>query len=310
MTLQYELEEYETIKNDGFAYDLSENTITIVNELAEQVGAPSYNKTPVFENKEYKKRKYNGNLTGEDWDAFRNFKATEIASSSGINKYFDDIRFSLNKMTENTYDSVRDEIIELLKNMMEEKYDDDAYNNVGKSIFDMASSNKFYSDIYAKLYSDIMKEFDMFKDIFNTNLKQFMELFKNIEVADNDNVDYNKLCEINKQNDKRRALSLFFVNLMNYGVITEDNIIEIIDELQNKIIDCADKNGFTASVEELSENIFIIVTNVKDRLNDHIVWTTIVNRIVNITEMSSSEKPSINNKVIFKHMDLMDILES
>ena len=124
MTLQYELEEYETIKNDGFAYELSENTVNMVNKLAEQVGAPTYNKTPVFENKEYKKRKTNGNLTGEDWDAFRNFKATEISSSTGINKYFDNIRFSLNKMTENTYDSVRNEIINLLKNMMEEKYDD------------------------------------------------------------------------------------------------------------------------------------------------------------------------------------------
>ena len=86
MTLQYDIEQYEDIKNGGFAYDLSEDTITIVNQLAEQVGAPSYNKTPVFENKEYKKRKYNGNLTGEDWEAFRNFKATEIATSSGINK--------------------------------------------------------------------------------------------------------------------------------------------------------------------------------------------------------------------------------
>jgi|TARA_Y100000592_G_C5462878_1_gene314937 hypothetical protein len=309
MTLQYDIEQYEDIKNGGFAYDLSEDTITIVNQLAEQVGAPSYNKTPVFENKEYKKRKYNGNLTGEDWEAFRNFKATEIATSSGINKYFDDIRYSLNKMTENTYEQVKDEIVALLKNMMEEKYEDKAYNDIGKSIFDMASSNKFYSDIYAKLYSDIMKEFVMFKEIFASNLTQFMELFKNIEVADGDNEDYNRLCEINKQNDKRRALSLFFVNLMNYGVITEDSIIEIIDELQNKIIDCADKQGFTTSNEELSENIFIIVTNVKDRLHDHIVWTTIVNRIVNITEMSTTEKPSINNKIIFKHMDLMDILE-
>ena len=54
MTLQYDIEQYEDIKNGGFAYDLSEDTITIVNQLAEQVGAPSYNKTPVFENKEYK----------------------------------------------------------------------------------------------------------------------------------------------------------------------------------------------------------------------------------------------------------------
>ena len=306
----HEIEDFEKIKNDGFACELSQDTINVVNQLAEQVGAPTYNKTPVFENKEYKKRKHNGNLTSEDWEAFRNFKATEIAASSGIDKYFDNIRFSLNKMTESTYDSVRDEIVVLLKNMMNENYEQEAYHNVGKSIFDMASSNKFYSDIYAKLYSDIMKEFDMFKEIFDNNLKHFMELFKNIEVVEGDSDDYNKLCEVNKQNDKRRALSLFFVNLMNYEVISEDNIIEIIDELQNKIIDYAEQEGNAPCIEELSENIFIIVTNVKERLNDHIVWTTIVNRIVNITEMESNEKPSITNKIIFKHMDLLDILES
>ena len=308
MTLQYDIEKYEEIKNEGFSIELPEYTINIVNQLAEQVGAPTYNKTPVFENREYKKKKNNLQLTSDDWEAFRNFKATEIATSSGINKYFDDVRFALNKMTETTYVSVKDEIIQILRKMMDENYDNDAYSNVGKSIFDMASSNKFYSDIYAKLYSDIMQEFEMFKGIFDDNLKQFMTLFKDIQSA-GDDADYNKLCEVNKQNDNRRALSLFFVNLMNYGVISEDNIIDIVDELQNNIISCSNKEGETDSVQELTENMFIIISHVKDKLNDHVVWPTIVNRIVSITELSAKERPSINNKIIFKHMDLLDILE-
>ena len=283
---------------------MSQDTINVVNQLAEQVGAPTYNKTPVFENKEYKKRKHNGNLTSEDWEAFRNFKATEIAASSGIDKYFDNIRFSLNKMTESTYDSVRDEIVVLLKNMMNENYEQEAYHNVGKSIFDMASINKFYSDIYAKLYSDIMKEFDMFKEIFDNNLKHFMELFKNIEVVEGDSDDYNKLCEVNKQNDKRRALSLFFVNLMNYEVISEDNIIEIIDELQNKIIDYAEQEGNAPCIEELRKH-FHYHDKCKRTLNDHIVWTAIVNRIVNITEMES-RSPALLTRP-YSYMDLLDM---
>ena len=61
MTLQYDIEKYEEIKNEGFSIELPEYTINIVNQLAEQVGAPTYNKTPVFENREYKKKKNNKN---------------------------------------------------------------------------------------------------------------------------------------------------------------------------------------------------------------------------------------------------------
>ena len=45
MTLQYDIEKYEEIKNEGFSIELPEYTINIVNQLAEQVGAPTYNKT-------------------------------------------------------------------------------------------------------------------------------------------------------------------------------------------------------------------------------------------------------------------------
>ena len=152
-----------------------------------------------------------------------------------------------------------------------------------------------------------MQEFEMFKGIFDDNLKQFMTLLKTSKVQETTQIIIS--CKVNKQNDNRRALSLFFVNLMNYGVISEDNIIDIVDELQNNIISCSNKEGETDSVQELTENMFIIISHVKDKLNDHVVWPTIVNRIVSITELSAKERPSINNKIIFKHMDLLDILE-
>ena len=72
---------------------LPDKTIDMINSLAEQVGAPSYVKTPQF-NKDRKKRKENGN---DEWSVIRSFKATEIVShTSDIDKTIDNIRMSIN----------------------------------------------------------------------------------------------------------------------------------------------------------------------------------------------------------------------
>ena len=54
----YDLGDFEKIINQGFVCGLPEETIDIISLLAEEVGAPSYVKTPVFEKREvYRKKK-------------------------------------------------------------------------------------------------------------------------------------------------------------------------------------------------------------------------------------------------------------
>ena len=47
----YDLNDSQRIKDDGFDLVLDELTLLTINTLAQRVGAPSYQKTPVFKKK-------------------------------------------------------------------------------------------------------------------------------------------------------------------------------------------------------------------------------------------------------------------
>ena len=92
---------------------LPQEAIDMITSLADQVGAPTYVKTPQF-NKDRKKRKENGN---EEWAVLRNFKATEIVNhASDVDKTIDTIRMAINKMTDETKEARIKEIKQNLLN--------------------------------------------------------------------------------------------------------------------------------------------------------------------------------------------------
>ena len=93
---------------------------------------------------------------------------------------------------------------------------------------------------------------------------------------------------------------------MKLKVIPVSSIVEIIlgvqDYLHTLYVDEANK----AIVDELSEVIFILVTNAHDELSSSNDWVTIHENILNITSLKVSDKEGLTNKSIFKHMDIVD----
>ena len=72
----YSFDDFNRIQKFGIINEFHSDTIQIINDLAKKVGAPNYNKTPVF-----KKRNRNinkNNLTMKDWENIRNFKVTTL----------------------------------------------------------------------------------------------------------------------------------------------------------------------------------------------------------------------------------------
>ena len=82
---------------------LSDKTIEIINNLAQHVGAPEYQRTPIFKKEDkFKRRPNTQSTTIEDWEAMRNFKPTVLAKSEeDIDKEINEIRILLNKITNN-----------------------------------------------------------------------------------------------------------------------------------------------------------------------------------------------------------------
>jgi hypothetical protein len=265
-----------------------------------------------------------------EWEALRRFKATVFEKKQGIDSSIDQIRKSLNKMTDKTYDTLIiqivgeiDKIISLSCKdrepeetpeieMTEELMGD--LKRIGNSIFDIASGNGFYSKMYANLYNELMGKYDFMRVIFDKNVDEMNGIFKNIEYCD-PSVDYDKFCDNNKKNEKRRSLSLFYIHLMNLGIITTSKMLGIIRELQDTIISLIDEQGKQSIVEELSEIVFIMVKNSINNKKSSVyesmplLWTPIIDNIRSLSTMKAKAKPSISSKTIFKHLDILDLFE-
>ena len=339
ITKQYSITDYDDITNAGFICNLSQETLDIISKLSEQVGAPTYIKTPIFLKKEnrsviglgssssssggvsiggggnFKKTKNKpSEITDDDWEAIRAFQTTQKHVSEGIQKNVDNIRGYLNKITDANEEAMIKDIKAEISQLIEHDTSHENMMKIGYSIFNIASSNSFYSALYARLFKALMNDYDIFKKIFEDNFKEFMNLFETIEFVD-PKKNYDKFCEYTKTNDKRRAMSLFVVNLMINHIISEDEIIEIIKQLQALISNYIIKPEKSNEVEELTENLSIIVTKSKDYLGKGetlSAWESIIKNVefVTILKPKMKEYPSITNKTIFKHMDLFEEISS
>lgn len=317
---RYSVQDIENIIFNGITFKLPDDTIKIMTELASQVGATDYIKTPQFPKKisehlnqtgnkslNFSKNKHkNIEIKDEDWDAIRNFQATEIKKKEGIDANIDAIRKHLNKLTEKNYDKLFSQIKDEI-NCLSDNASSSEFEKIGDAVFGIASGNAFYSNVYAKLYKNLMEQFDFMKIILESRLNTFLDLFTTIEYCSpNDN--YDKFCENNKTNEKRRALTTFYVNLMKEGVIEKDNMINIINHIQTLMFEKINQSGNKEIVDEMSENMHILVVNSHSVLNEHSDWDDIVSNIETISKYKVKEYPSITTKTVFKFMDILDEL--
>jgi hypothetical protein len=248
-------------------------------------------------------------LNNDEWEKIRSFQTTKIEQKVGIDAQIDLLRSNLNKMTDKNYMDIKNKIIDGIENMMKDIMDNDEMIKLGTIIFEIASTNRFYSKIYADLYTDLINKFQIMEDIFKTNFNNYINLFDIIEYVE-PNVDYTKFCKINKDNEKRKALSAFFVNLMKNGVISKKQIINIIRNLMNKICIFIDEDNKKNEVDEITENLAILYK--KELFNEDTNYDLIDNKTIpeiiqKIAHSKCKNHLSLTNKSLFKFMDLIDM---
>jgi len=289
--LCYTYKDFKEIENKSTINELNQSSINVINAISKKVGAPTYRKTPVFRKK--KQDISNG--------SFKKTKLYNKLDEDEIN--CDKIRELLNKLTKTNYDIISNEIITNITHFIYSR-NEIILLSIGNSIFDISSVNKFWVKLYAKLYNDLIVKFPIMKNICTKNFQSFMNVFNDIQIGDEEN--YDKFCKINKINDKRRSLSLFYTNLYNFNILSNDDMFVILEQLINKMFNYIESKN-TNILEEIFENINIILKNIgtniskeKEKYNNMIEKTMEIYNIIN--------DKKISKKITFKMLDSFEDL--
>jgi hypothetical protein len=313
---QYDLRHFPTANQINVNKFLAQNVIDIINNLASLVGAPSYQKTPVFKHarsRNTRPPRQRQVISGADWAEIRNFKTTELTKKEeGVDKDIDELRGLLNKLTSNNYDDMEKNIMKSLTTIIGKNCKEEDLEKIGEAIFEIGSINKFWSALYAKLYKTILGTFPAMNEIYKKNFNNFLSLFNNIRYISAEE-DYDEFCKVNKENEKRRSIGSFFVHLMNNEVIEEVAIFELIKQLKETMLSFMDMENKKEEVAEFAENIVILINGGKERLEASKLdvpfgWDECEEFIEDMTKRKISNHLSLSNKVVFKFMDLEEEL--
>jgi len=304
----YNLNDYDYYNTVSIEYQLSQNIKSLLEDITSKVSSPSYNRTPTFKRNDknnYRNKKNNE----EQWNYARNFTVTKKIEVEGVEVVLNDVRGELNKLVDKNYDVQKGKIIDLLHKLFnEEKFNDNEKGKVCMFIFDVASSNKFYSELYATLYKEISQEVPGMMDIFMKSLDSFMTLFETIESCD-PSKDYTLFCEITKKNDERKSLATFIGHLINKDVISSSYLINIVKKIINLFNEYIHEENKLLELQELGEILYIFVEVSKVILTQSEEWDFILTHIKEISTIEIKKFKSMNFKIKFKHMDLLDLIK-
>jgi hypothetical protein len=252
----------------------------------------------------------NLNTMMEDWNAIRNFKATNIVKAVGFEKELNVIRCLLNKLSAKNYETQKVEILKKVKDII--NVDDDNTNDettntlkVANMIFDIASANRFMSELYADMYVELVGECETFGDILEGLLKKYRETINNISYAD-PNEDYDKFCDYNKENELRRANTAFIMNLTKRDMISRKEVMNVICELQELTVKFINEENRKNEVDEIAENMFLFYTMGNEFISNEQLWSTrIMPFIESFSKKKAKEYKSLTSRSVFRYMDMI-----
>ena len=244
------------------------------------------------------------------------FTATKFKPKTGTEVNTDAVRVLLNKLTNKNYFTMIELITAEIDNIAQTDSDSEcnigitSKQKIGEIIFEIASSNRFYSETYAELFCELIKQYPTYNDILQTNIDIFIEMFSTIKFVD-PNEDYDLFCQNNKLNEKRKALAAFFVNLMNNGLVHIDVIAGILNTLLSQVFSGMMDADKKSENDEIFETVSILFKSVVEHRSAPTLsvgdFDTAVDFIKHVTTVQTKTTPGISNKSIFKCMDMLGI---
>jgi hypothetical protein len=330
---KYTLDQVNAILFAGFDYTISEDTINMLNFLTTQIGSNAFITSNTYQKKEkivisdsdqgfkMDKRKKKGNKSmevfTEDWDTIRSFQATKFEQKNGIDALIEKLKLSMSKLTKDKYLLIKEQIMEVLNEISELQPDTDILTEtIGNIMFDIVLSNKTLLKLYSELYTDLIGNYLWLRQSIDNYFIKYIDLFKDMIYFDPD-IDYDKFCDMNVINEKRKLTSQLFIYLALNGCLSKNTLYEYLVLLLKMMSEYIYQPNKKFEVDEITENIAIlfnkdIIRFVEDS-DDYdedlyiINGLSIMELITVFAKSKAKDYKSLSNKAIFKCMDLVEM---
>lgn len=316
--MYYTLEEISVLIEKK-VHELNEETNSILELLKNEVASyvvindDKPNKKYIEKTMEQKSRYKKGVPTMKEealegrWDKQPVFKPMKKEEKVGIEKNVDDIRILLNKISDKNYETNKEAIIKKIRECLEENEENsNDIKRVVTVLFEIAKSNKFYSEIYAKLYKELIDNFPFFNEMIEPFINQFMESLNKLVYVDSSK-DYDGFCNYNKMNENRRASMAFIVNLMKNNVDISMDILDIVKHFQELAIKYIEEENRVNEVDEITEVLNIVIIMIYEKYKKEEKWLEEIEPKIKMFSMYKiKEKPSLSSRSIFKYKDIYD----
>lgn len=310
---------YEYIKNqiDSQSYVLEESALNIIEELMKELNLSNMKDIPLkrsersFDRSNRNKKRGRGisKVSPGDidtWEAIRNFKPTVMAEVTDLEKDLNEIRSQLNKITKQNFQSMKESIMDKVCTLYRSlDANEEHQKKVMDTIFEICTSHKFLSDVYADIYVELIGHIECFGELLDDCIEKYKTSLSTIQYKDPDD-DYDGFCEFNKTNEKRKSMAIFIVNVMKHDMISKNEVLSLIKELHDTSCNYIEIENKYHEVEEITENVFLLVTHSKPLLSGDESWESIIYpSIQNFTKLKPKEHVSLSSRALFKYMDML-----
>lgn len=302
----YSIEQFTDIASNLHKHVLTEDVLSVYDKLLKELNINTRIVEHEQKDKRYKRPKNNKQELLTSGKVVE-FKPKETVEKTDYEKIMVNIRGSLNKLSLKNYDTQS----ELLKSYLDEisGLNDESYlMECSSYLFDVASKNKFYSELYANLYIELSNIYPIFEERKEQFIVDCMDSLDTIIYVD-ESQDYEGFCKNNKQNDIRRSMNTFLINLYKKNQCNIQCILKMITAILDKIDEKKTSASETHIIEELTENLFLFISELIGELKEHTSWDAILNQITEYTKIKVSDYPGLTTRIKFKFMDMMDIVK-
>lgn len=312
--LTYNTEQYAEIAFNINGYALPSHVITSITSLVEMlnvnvsIATTSTMKSPTNATRTVRRPKNSRDINSE-WKNTEPFKTTDTVHYVGFEKKIADIRTGLNKLSNKNYDTIRDSIYDHINTILncEEgvSLSDDNTGQIVNCIFDIASNNGFYAELYALLYKDLIQTYAFFENTADNSISRYIRSIELVRYEDSDG-NYDLHCVINKENDSRKSLLTFIIMLIRGGILPLTSVNAIIDHLDGLMLSNMSSKSQVFINNEIVENYSVLITKMIPDIFTLDTWPSIYERVNAYTTYNTKDHLGLSSRAKFKFMDIKE----